>query len=751
MRVNTRLCILVAVTLIACGVTWWGSNIGGGNAVHHNNIVVIIENQQLDNAMDQSHHSATVAVGGAAAVNAANPSSNHHPHTHPRSPEYFTWSGGGVAGRSEAATNAFLAEWHVRLREAFDQVGVDLSLRRSGGGGGNDDSNNKKRHHHEDASNTNSNNNNSSSNMTIKQVAEAFLHTAVDVANNADCLRPLSPSDMLLCHAWAVSTAPHSSGGGGGGGGVRPNDDDDINSTTTEPTSTAIPLLFHKHTLASMCAHTMSCGVWKRGRYNVRLNATYLETIFQKTAANAAALRERAPLVRNMVHSASSDEYKWLDDRLRRAEYRKQRHVKWMSEWLMTNKTSYPRGEVNLPLDVRPFHQGGAMWMELPAAARDGDAAQTPHFAVQEAVVSPSIGKEMMPRRNDGAGPSSPNERSSSLPLPATTRSTTFSASEALAILYHRAASSSSAGINGAQYPQRYALFHDRVGGGGSNRPPSCVAPAMNLIVVSGDSIAFQLFRRLLRLVRDGVATPVTIPVGDKYLPTPQRARPNFYFSKWHDIVLAVHPTHDELHTFQSPMLDDYSKHAPNYVKEEGKSLNRFFIDVAQRRWEKHCGPLHARRQRQSRHGHTKMATTTLPTNINENSDEGDDDEGLFYLIFIWDPLTIRPRHDALVTCRPIVVGRETVKFRRLYGPTYDDTPRMICSLYHPKSRQSPFVPLEPTLGCIFRGVFNGNNKRRARLRRRCPVWLYHATKTTMSCINRPSHRRCRRRRRQRY
>ncbi|CUG88563.1 Hypothetical protein, putative [Bodo saltans] len=418
-----------------------------------------------------------------------------------------------------------------------------------------------------------------------------------------------------------------------------------------------------------MCAHTMSCGVWKRGRYNVRLNATYLETIFQKTAANAAALRERAPLVRNMVHSASSDEYKWLDDRLRRAEYRKQRHVKWVSEWLMTNKTSYPRGEVNLPLDVRPFHQGGAMWMELPAAARDGDAPQTPHFVVQEAAVSPSIGKEMMPRRNDGAGPSSPNERSSSLPLLATTRSTTFSASEALAILYHRAASSSSsASSNGAKYPQCYALFHDRVGGGGSNRPPSCVTPAMNLIVVSGDSIAFQLFRRLLRLVRDGVATPVTIRVGDKYLPTPQRARPNFYFSKWHDIVLAVHPTHDELHTFQSPMLDDYSKHAPNYVKEEGKSLNRFFIDVAQHRWEKHCGPLHARRQRQNRHGHKKMATTMLPTNI-ENSDEGDDDEELFYLIFIWDPLTVRPRHDALVTCRPIVVGKETVKFRRLYGP----------------------------------------------------------------------------------
>ncbi|CUG89476.1 membrane-associated protein, putative, partial [Bodo saltans] len=156
--------------------------------------------------------------------------------------EHFTWSGGGVLGRSEAAANVLLEEWHVKIRDSLGAV-ISNPFKMS-----------------KDA---------------LLSIATEFQRNATNIVlDNADCLRAMAPADLLLCHAWAAST--HHVGGA--------------------------PRLFHNNTLASMCAHTMACGVWARGRYSTRLNATFLNSIFQQVVADTGAASQRAPLVRNVVH-----------------------------------------------------------------------------------------------------------------------------------------------------------------------------------------------------------------------------------------------------------------------------------------------------------------------------------------------------------------------------------------------------------------------------------------------------------------
>ncbi|CUG89478.1 Hypothetical protein, putative [Bodo saltans] len=268
----------------------------------------------------------------------------------------------------------------------------------------------------------------------------------------------------------------------------------------------------------------MACGVWARGRYSTRLNATFLNGIFQLVVADTVAAAQRAPLVRNVVHRGlSGPEHRWFAERMELAAYRKQRHAMWVAEWSLTNWK-----EAGVALDVRPFHQGGAMWLNLTTNTN-------PHFVVEQT-------------RNSGES--------------VRTASTTFTASEALAILHHRAMSGSRSQVT---------VIQDDKSGGSS----FCTVPTIN-VVVSGDSIAFQVFSRLLRLIRDGVALPVTIIVGDEMLATTSPARPNFGFGKWFDIVLAIHATHYELRTFQSLMPHDVYM-GKRYETEGKPTLNSIF------------------------------------------------------------------------------------------------------------------------------------------------------------------------------
>ncbi|CUG87677.1 membrane-associated protein, putative [Bodo saltans] len=450
--------------------------------------------------------------------------------------EHFTWSGGGVRGRSEAITNVLLEEWHVKIR---DSLGAGLgSFDRM-------------------------------SEAALLSMANEFQRNATNIVlDNADCLRAMTPADLLLCHAWAASTAPEYHVGG------------------------APRRLFHNYTLASMCAHTMACGVWARGRYSTRLNATFLNSIYQLVVADTVAASQRAPLVRNVVHrGGTGPEHRWFAERMELAAYRKQRHAAWLAEWSLTN-----RRDVGVALDVRPFHQGGAMWLNVTTNS-------TPHFVVEQT-------------RNSGET--------------VRTASTTFTASEALAILHHRAMSGSRSQVT--------VIQDDKSGG-----PSSCTVPTINVVVVSGDSIAFQVFRRLVGLVRDGVALPVTIDVGDEKLVTTSPARPNFGFGKWLDVVLAVYPTHDELRTFQSLMPHEVYM-GKRYETEGKPTLNSIFGAEAQRRRRRFC-------------------------NGSMNARAPEPEEALFYVIFLWDPLTVRPRRDALAVCGPMAVGQEALKFDQIAAP----------------------------------------------------------------------------------
>lgn len=235
--------------------------------------------------------------------------------------EHFTWSGGGVLGRSEAMTNVLLEEWHMKIRSVLLAGEIDRL--------------------------------NKQDQAALLIIAHQFLHNAtVIVLDNADCLYAMKPADVLQCHAWAAaaSTAQNHLGSSG-----------------------ATTRLFNNNTLASMCAHTMACGVWGRGRYNTRLNATFLDDIFKRLVANTVAVSQRAPLVRNVVHRGESGpEHRWFAERIELAGYRKRRHVTWLAEWSLTNQL-----KVNVPLDVRPFHQGGAMWVNLTTNS-------TPRFVLEQ-------------------------------------------------------------------------------------------------------------------------------------------------------------------------------------------------------------------------------------------------------------------------------------------------------------------------------------------------------------------------------
>ncbi|CUG88329.1 Hypothetical protein, putative, partial [Bodo saltans] len=218
--------------------------------------------------------------------------------------------------------------------------------------------------------------------------------------------------------------------------------------------------------------------------------------------------------------------------------------------------------------------------------------------------------------------------------------STTFTASEALAaILHHRATSGNSSQL---------AVFQDVKRSGLDDS--SCIAPSINVVVVSGDSIAFQVFRRLLRLIRDGVSAPVTIDVGNKKLTTTALARPNFGFGKWDDIVLAIYPTHDELFNFRSLMPPEVVMGGKRFERETTPTMNSFFVNAAQRRRSRFCN------------GSSDNTQT-----VAKLGSEGEEGEALFYVIFLWDPLTTRPRRDALASeYGPVAVGQEPFKFDRI-------------------------------------------------------------------------------------
>jgi hypothetical protein len=95
-----------------------------------------------------------------------------------RSQEYFSWSGGGVHGATEASTNLFLNQWHVDMLNRSDGIYdiVDASTgqcRSRGKGSGR------------------------------PKFREYFLKIASQLKNK-DCHHAMDAGRLLMCHAWAA-------------------------------------------------------------------------------------------------------------------------------------------------------------------------------------------------------------------------------------------------------------------------------------------------------------------------------------------------------------------------------------------------------------------------------------------------------------------------------------------------------------------------------------------------------------------
>jgi hypothetical protein len=231
------------------------------------------------------------------------------------------------------------------------------------------------------------------------------------------------------------------------------------------------------------------------------------------------------------------------------------------------------------PIDVRRAFQGGEMTVQID---RDKDGWTTRRFAT----------------RGNG-------DVAMTLTRPLT-------ALETIAVLHHRAVSGS----------DQHTILYS---GGSPDRP--CRIPTINALIFSGDSVAKQLFRRLIDIIRHGPQGRVMVPYGDELLPTNFHYWPSLDHSKCTDIVLVVYPTHDEFHTFESLMPWSVVTLYQPYVRTN-RTTNAFFAAIAEQRRRRYC-------------------------NHSGTSDHSPDEDALMYLVYLCDALTVRPRKDAMAPCTP--------------------------------------------------------------------------------------------------
>lgn len=149
--------------------------------------------------------------------------------------------------------------------------------------------------------------------------------------------------------------------------------------------------------------------------------------------------------------------------------------------------------------------------------------------------------------------------------------------------------------------------------------------PMLNIVLFQGDSLAREMFLRLVHHIRHGQRPPSNAASFTAFSYVP------FFETAIHkDYVYAVYPDHDDLMMFQPPSKNNTTP----------RTVNRFFREeMAQRRMN---------------------STRTASGGV-----------ALMYMVFLWDPFTQRQRMDSLVPCTETGATDLNGRIRFLFYPQH--------------------------------------------------------------------------------
>ncbi|CUG84320.1 membrane-associated protein, putative, partial [Bodo saltans] len=246
-------------------------------------------------------------------------------------------------------------------------------------------------------------------------------------------------------------------------------------------------VLFSGVPVDSLCSVFLSCAMWKRGRHGRQLTPALLQSVFNTLRHDDELLNSSQLMLRNVIHGGTNwHEYLWLPNRLK------------VCEDLIVGRSTSAKSLSTI--DVRAVFQGGDLTMQQ-VAGPDG------------------LPVKRLATRDNG----SPNVEF--------TR--TLTSLEAMSVLYHRATN------GGRPQPIVYPA---------TSNLRECRTTAINVLLLTGDSMARQLFWRIVELLRHGPQGQVRVPYGSTWVNTSLRYYPTQRHGMWYDLILEIYPGHDELH-----------------------------------------------------------------------------------------------------------------------------------------------------------------------------------------------------------
>ncbi|CUE55314.1 membrane-associated protein, putative [Bodo saltans] len=376
------------------------------------------------------------------------------------------------------------------------------------------------------------------------------------------------------------------------------------NNSSLDNASFSSPL-FSGIPLHSMCSLFLSCYLWKRGRYSIMLTPESLRNTFNGLVRDDELMNSSQLLLRNLIHGGDNwCEYEWLADRV-------------------DTSKDILHAQVN-SVDVRSVFQGGEITIQrnlqrTGVRSLNNNSHDSRRWGSWYAAVRDNGDDQFHYMRQ-------------------------LSSIETIAVLHHRAT---------AGKDMQMVVFPRQDDVKKKSQPEEedeeeCRVPAMNVILFTGDSIAHQLFRRLLDVVRHGGGGrgpnnnngSVKVPYGatGHHRTTNFRHWPTREHSKSRDMILAIYRTYDEFISFESLMPQPVVFGGRRFVRSE-ESVSAYFEAVAQTRAARYCN--NSQHPRDSSTARRKIGNHAYV------------DEALFYLVFLSDPITARPRTESLAPCIP--------------------------------------------------------------------------------------------------
>ncbi|CUG91563.1 Hypothetical protein, putative [Bodo saltans] len=200
----------------------------------------------------------------------------------------------------------------------------------------------------------------------------------------------------------------------------------------------------------------------------------------------------------------------------------------------------------------------------------------------------------------------------------------TLTALETMSVLHHKA--------TGGQHRSPQWIVYPA-----TSTQKQCRTTAINMLLFTGDSIGRQFFRRLVDVLRrSSLGGQVSVPYGSTFVNTSFRHWPSKDYTDWQDMVLAIYPTHDELHVFDS-LMSFSTVAAGSPYERTSNTVNAFFENAVAQRRRHRCGD---------------DGESNGPTSASNNL-QGQE-EPIFYLVHLFDAITSRPRTDGLAPCLPL-------------------------------------------------------------------------------------------------